>query len=411
MYSIFIAVILLLLVDLYFFQAVKTLFKNFSFPFTAIVYVFYWAVTAAGFAFAITYRILPEDGPFKSVKLYGLSILLIFSFCKLLGILPLIADDFTRLIKWSVSLWSVKVKHSGGEAISRSKFLSQLAFVIAAIPFAAFLYGMIKGAFNYQVRTSRLILPDLPPSFKGIKIVQISDLHLGSFISLSPVKKAVDIIKAQNADLIFFTGDLVNFRSNEAEQFIQILSDIKAPLGVYSIFGNHDYGHYYSNWKDEGERLASVERIKEIYSELGWKLLLNGNHIISKNDDKIAIVGVENWSAVMRFPKYGNLEKAVKGLDDISFKMLLSHDPSHWKAQVAGKKKDVAVTFSGHTHGMQFGVEIPGLKWSPVQYIYKQWAGLYNYGSQYLYVNRGLGFIGYLGRVGISPEISVFTFV
>jgi len=403
-----IATVILLFIDWYFFQALKTVFEGLSYGKRTAIYIGYWMITVMGIAFAFSINSLPSIGPFKAVKLYGISIVVMFLICKVLGLLPILIDDIIRLIKWLVQLCiSQHGAIEGSNTISRSVFLNRLALITAAIPMGAFVYGMIRGAFNYQVSKKKLVFPNLPGNFKGLKIVQISDLHVGSFISDKPLQRAVEIINEQRADIIFFTGDLVNNLAAEAEPFMSTLSAINAPLGVYSILGNHDYGHY-TKWKSEDERLKNVERLKQIHAEMGWKLLINENEVIEKNGDKMAVIGIENWSAVMNFPKYGDMAKAVKGLDGVPIKLLLSHDPSHWKAEVTQQFKDIDLTLSGHTHGMQFGIDIPGIKWSPVQYVYKQWAGLYKEGEQYLYVNKGLGFIGYMGRVGISPEITVF---
>jgi predicted MPP superfamily phosphohydrolase len=239
-----------------------------------------------------------------------------------------------------------------------------------------------------------------------LKIVHISDVHSGSFTDKKAVLKGVQKILDQKPDLIFFTGDLVNNTADEMETYIDVFNKLRAPMGVYSVLGNHDYGDYIS-WDNEESKAANLERLKQIHHELGWRLLMNEHVVIEKNGEKIALLGVENWSAKARFPKYGNMKKAHAGAEEYPFKILLSHDPSHWDAEVLKKYSDIDLMLSGHTHGMQFGVELPGFKWSPVQYVYRQWAGLYEQGAQKLYINRGYGFIGYPGRVGILPEITV----
>jgi len=396
-----------ILIDLYFFQSIKIISNNFSSEKRTIVYFIYWLITALCIAFVFSFNSLSDLGSLKSLKLYGLSIVFIILISKIFGSLPVIADDLIRLVKWIIGLFSYGSNHSVSQGITRSKFLSQLAILFAALPFITFLYGMIKGAFNYQLITQKLIISDLPTAFNGLKIVQISDLHLGSFTSDKPLNQAVDIIMKQKPDIVLFTGDLVNNRAEEAEGFIEILSKINAPLGKFSILGNHDYGHYVK-WKSEEARLVNLKRLKEIHKEMGWDLLLNENRVLEKDGAKLPIVGVENWSGVMRFHQYGDLKKAIIGIEDLPNKLLLSHDPSHWEAEVVNIRRDIAVTFSGHTHGSQFGIDVPGLRWSPVQYVYKQWKGLYEIAGQFLYVNPGLGFIGYMGRVGILPEITVF---
>jgi predicted MPP superfamily phosphohydrolase len=248
--------------------------------------------------------------------------------------------------------------------------------------------------------------------YKGLRIVQISDIHSGSFDNPSAVMEGIESIGPEKPDLILFTGDLVNIRSSEIMPYLNVFGNIKAPLGVYSILGNHDYGDYLT-WPSENEKHSDFMQLQAFHKAMGWQLLMNENRILSWNDKKIALIGVENWSAIARFPRHGDIKKAMTGLEDtvIPLKIMMSHDPSHWDAEIRPGYPDVFLTLSGHTHGMQFGVEIPGFKWSPAQYMYKQWAGLYRENAQYLYVNRGFGFIGYEGRLGILPEIAVLDFV
>lgn len=397
-----------LALDVYFFQAVKTITQSISSDKRMIVFGIYWMITAISLVFAFSFRSMPEIGMWKPFKLYGMSFVVAILICKVLGLLPLIFDDIIRLANFVGNVFA----HGGDisvttQGITRAKFLSKMALIVAAVPMGVFVYGMVKGAFNYQIRRTKLKLAGLPKGFVGLKILQISDLHLGSFVSDSPLKTAVELIKDEQADLIFFTGDLVNNKSDEAEQFIDVLRGVSAPLGVYSILGNHDYGDYVQ-WPSMEAKQDNLRRLIDIHGEMGWKVLMNENVILEKEGDQLAVLGVENWGAKMRFPKYGDLQKAYQGLEHVNNKLLLSHDPSHWKGEVTQQFKDIDCTFSGHTHGMQFGIEIPGFKWSPIQYVYEQWAGLYWEDGQQIYVNRGLGFLGYMGRVGISPEISVF---
>ena len=400
--------LVVLALDLYFFQAVKTLTQNLSQDKKVLIIAVYWIVSVCSLVFALSFRVIPEEGAWKAFKLYGMSMVVIIIISKVLGILPLIFDDIIRLGNCIANFFAhggdIKVATQG---ITRANFLSKMAIIVAAVPMATFVYGMVKGAFDYQVRKTKLKLTGLPKSFEGLKIVQISDLHLGSFVSTSPIARVVDIVNEQQADLIFFTGDLVNNRAVEAEPFIDLLKAVAAPMGVYSILGNHDYGDYVQ-WPSSEAKKSNLQRLVDIHGEIGWKILLNENVILEKDGDKLAILGIENWGAMLRFRKYGDLSKAYQGTEDVQTKLLLSHDPSHWRGQVTKEYKDIDCTFSGHTHGMQFGIEIPGFKWSPVQYVYKQWAGLYEEGGQQIYVNRGLGCLGYMGRVGILPEISVF---
>jgi hypothetical protein len=264
---------------------------------------------------------------------------------------------------------------------------------------------MLFNTYNYKIKKMKLILPYLPGSFDGFRIVQISDIHTGSFLSTGPLARAVSMINELKPDVVFFTGDLVNYNHTEALNYIDTLKGIEAKHGVFSIFGNHDYGDYYK-WNNPEEKEKDIQELKNIHSRLGWKLLWDEHRDIEQDGEKITVVGVQNCSS-HGFSNYGSLEKATKNISYSPVNILLSHDPSHWRKEVIDKYPQINLTLSGHTHGMQFGVEIPGFKWSPIQYIYKEWAGMYQEKNQYLYVNRGLGFIGYPGRVGIMPEISV----
>jgi uncharacterized protein len=243
---------------------------------------------------------------------------------------------------------------------------------------------------------------NLPASFRGLKIVQLSDIHCGSFNNKQAVIKGVQKVMKEKPDLILFTGDLVNNKADEMDDYMDVFDKLKAPLGIYAVLGNHDYGDYVT-WDLDADKKANLEKLKCVYRQLGWRLLMNEHAVLERGADKIAVLGVENWSAKARFPKYGDLQKAYTGSESIPFKILMSHDPSHWKAEVLTTYPDIDLMLSGHTHGMQFGLEIPGIKWSPVQYVYKEWAGLYQHEerpAQKLYVNRGFGFLGYPGRAG-----------
>jgi predicted MPP superfamily phosphohydrolase len=275
--------------------------------------------------------------------------------------------------------------------------------------FGALLYGF-GNKYRYHIKRLQLSFTNLPASFRGLKIVQLSDIHSGSFTDKKAVTRGVEMAMKEKPDLILFTGDLVNNKSDEMNEYMDVFSQLKAPFGVYSTLGNHDYGDY-TRWDSPEEKKANLERLKQVHAELGWRLLMNEHIALEKAQDKIALIGVENWSAKAGFQRYGDLKKAYDGANGYPFKILMSHDPSHWDAEVRKLYKDIDLMLAGHTHGMQFGVEIPGFKWSPVQYFYKQWAGLYEEGAQKLYINRGYGFIAYPGRVGILPEITVFELV
>ncbi len=284
-----------------------------------------------------------------------------------------------------------------------------MALVAGAVPFVALLWGMLKGSTDYTVKRVTLRFPNLPASFDGFRMLQISDLHTGSFQSKEPLRRAVALINEQAADLVFMTGDLVNNYATEVEEHIDTLAGIRSARPIYSILGNHDYSDYV-DWSKEGGQVAkeaNLARIKANHAKIGWELLLDEARTVEHNGEKISIIGVQNWGA-KGFAQYGNLAKAHAAADPTTpFKVLLSHDPSHWDAQVH-QYEDIDLMLAGHTHGMQFGVNLSFLKWSPVQYAYKQWAGLYQRGRQHLYVNTGLGFLGYPGRVGFLPEITVF---
>ena len=327
-------------------------------------------------------------------------------FSKLFGVIVLLFDDGQRLVKWVAQYFYKGAENNlPGEAISRSEFLSKAAVIASTVPMGAFAFGIISGAHDYRIRKQHIALKNLPKAFDGFKIVQISDIHSGSFWNKTAVKGGVEMILKENPDLIVFTGDLVNNQTDEVKNYVDVFNKLKAPFGVKSITGNHDYGDYRS-WDTIEEKSQNFADLITAHKEMGFDLLLNENRAIEVNGEKIGLIGIENWGKG-RFSKYGKLNAAYKGVEDIQTKILLSHDPSHWDEQVRTSYPDIDLALAGHTHGFQFGVEIGGFKWSPSQYVYKQWAGLYEEGNQKLYVNRGFGYIGYPGRVGIPPEITV----
>ncbi len=274
-----------------------------------------------------------------------------------------------------------------------------------ALPAATLGFGIVSGAHDYRIRKRVINFPNLPGAFDGIRIAQLSDIHMGSFFDKTAVTGGIDMLLREKPDMVFFTGDLVNNEAKEVNDYVDIFSKIHAPLGVYSTLGNHDYGDYRS-WHTPDAKKKNLQDLIEAHKTLGWDIMLNEHRSVMVSGEEIALIGVENWGAG-RFSKYGDLKKSHKGTENIPFKILLSHDPSHWDAQVRPNFGDIDLTFSGHTHGFQFGIEIGDFKWSPSQYLYKQWADLYREGNQYLYVNRGFGYIGYPGRVGILPEITI----
>lgn len=327
----------------------------------------------------------------------------------------LVIDDFRRLVvlivrkgrKQKSSLPDLDATEKNNDHISRSAFLTKAGLVAAAVPLSSLSWGIVSGAYDYHVKRVKLVLPNLPKSFDGIKLAQISDIHSGSFYNKTAVKGGVEMLLKERPDIVFFTGDLVNNLTKEVRDYQDIFAKIKAPLGVYSVLGNHDYGDYYFGKEASAAKVKNLQDMISTHKLMGYNLLLNENRRIKVNGEEIGILGIENWG-MGRFPKYGKMDLAVANTDDLPVKLLLSHDPSHWRAEILEKYSEIDAMFSGHTHGMQFGVRLKELQWSPVQYIYKEWAGLYREKQQQLYVNVGYGFLGYPGRVGILPEITIF---
>jgi predicted MPP superfamily phosphohydrolase len=330
---------------------------------------------------------------------------------KVIPLILILLSDFIKLLRGIFGFSKPKID-TEKFSLSRSEFLKKIGILTGGLFFGTLTFGMFKWIYDFKIWNKVVHLPNLPRSFRGFRIVQISDIHLGSWLSKNEMREAVRIINELEADAVFFTGDLVNYSTDEAYPFEEILSGIKAKYGVFSVLGNHDYGDY-KRWNTREEKAANLQEMHLLHKRLGWRLLNNENVIIRNRTDKIAILGVENWGSMKRFQKFGDLSQAVKGAENIPVKLLLSHDPSHWRLKTLNFNNQIDVTFAGHTHGAQFGIEIPGVRWSPSQYIYKYWAGFYNEFNrrtgkmQYLYVNRGLGSIGYPGRVGILPEITL----
>jgi predicted MPP superfamily phosphohydrolase len=289
---------------------------------------------------------------------------------------------------------------------ARRKFLSEAAILAGAVPFTAFLYAMVKGKYDYRLHKHTLYFEDLPAAFDGFTITQVSDIHSGSFDNTGAVQRGIDLAKRQNSDLFVFTGDLVNNAAWEIEPYLDMFSQLKAPYGQFSILGNHDYGEYVV-WGSDAEKAANLEQVKAQHKALGYRLLLDENVVIEKDGQKVTLIGVQNWGR--GFIQVGDLDKALQGVDKDAFKILLSHDPTHWEEKVRYHPTTIQLTLSGHTHGAQFGVETEAFKWSPVQYRYLDWAGLAEEKNRYLYVNRGFGFLAFSGRLGIWPEITVIT--
>lgn len=403
---------LMVLLDFYVFQIIKSVSHSASPKTRSILFISYWVISIAGLVILFVLPLFQLDYS-RSVRSTVFAIAIGLFLAKLIASIFFLVDDIRRGIQWLVG--KVLFRNTEGEQIqgedkiSRSVFLNWLGLAVGGTLFTSLVYGF-SNKYNYKIRKLNLGYPNLPAAFRGLKIVQISDIHCGSFNNKDAVKKGVEKIMQLQPDLILFTGDLVNNTSDEMDTYMDVFNQLKAPLGVYSILGNHDYGDYHE-WPNADAKTQNLERLKKVHAQIGWRLLMNENVLLQKNGEEIALIGVENWSSKARFPKYGKLSQACAGTENIPFKILMSHDPSHWDAEVRPKYSDIDLMLAGHTHGMQFGVEIPWLKWSPVQYVYRQWAGLYEQGAQKLYVNRGFGFIGYPGRVGILPEITLIQLV
>lgn len=398
---------LLLILDWYVFQAIRTVTAGLPVKSRLVWHTLYWSITVLSISLVI---LLPyffsKPGPHYARSILFALVAGLF-FAKLIASLFFLTDDLRRVVQWLGYQVLPKNKNAGsGEVLfSRSVFLSWAGLLAGAGLFSALSYG-INNRYRYQLRKLRLTFPTLPAAFDGLKIVQLSDIHAGSFTDPLAVEKGIQLILDQAPDLILFTGDLVNNLASEMDEYWPLFAKLKAPMGVYSITGNHDYADYVQ-WESPAQKIANFEKLKAVHAKMGWQLLMNEHVVVTRNQSSIGIIGIENWSAKSRFPKYGNFKKAFAGVEQIPFSILLSHDPSHWRAEILEQYPSVALTLSGHTHGMQFGFEIPGLQWSPVQYVYSEWAGVYRQATQTLYVNRGFGFIGYPGRVGILPEITV----
>ncbi|MCX6353156.1 MAG: metallophosphoesterase [Bacteroidetes bacterium] len=400
---IIIAFIVVVLLDVYVFQALRMVFGAASYK--KVIYALYWLVSIVGLSTLIAVLVSDWHHWPYFIRTYVFAILMSIYFSKVVLLPFLAADDVLRFGKWSY----YKVTSTDMEGkMNRNQFILGLGLILSAIPFTTLTWGVLSGPYHFRVRKLTLKFPNLPDAFDGFKVLQLSDIHTGSWIDTAPMKRAVTLINKQKADLVLFTGDIVNDLAEEAHPFIDNLKEVKAPFGVYSSLGNHDYGEYVP-WKTPEDKQANFERVCELHNKFEWKLLRNEHTLITKDGQSMVLAGCENWSHSPRFPKYGDLNKTLHGAPENMFTIMMSHDPSHWEAEILKHPHTSDLTLAGHTHGMQFGVDFKWYKWSPVQYFYKQWADLYTQGKQQLYVNRGLGFIGYPGRVGVQPEITVFT--
>lgn len=387
------------LIEVYAFQTVKTLTK------IRWVHYTYLAVSLIIIAY-IVYQFTQFDRSVGQNKqtMFTLGLLLITFLPKMIITVVMLGEDIIRVFDGFMREF---LGNSNDSFLpERRKFVSQAALGLAAIPFLSLLYGMTKGKYNFKVIKQTIFFPDLPDNFDGMTITQISDIHSGSFDDHEEINHAIDMINAQKSDIVLFTGDIVNTHATEMHPWIEAFKRINTPaMGKYSVLGNHDYGEYVT-WPSERDKLKNFNDIKDLHRQIDFKLLLNENIKLEKDGQQITLVGVENWGE--GFKQAGDLSKASVGVKPEDFKILMSHDPSHWEYEVKNNVNNYQLTLSGHTHGLQFGIEIPGIiKWSPVQYRYKQWAGLYENLGRYIYVNRGFGFHAYPGRVGIWPEITV----
>nr|WP_294873229.1 metallophosphoesterase [uncultured Pedobacter sp.] len=409
--------VLLLAFDYYCYRAVLSVFKKWK-PTTkklfSIIWWMYTGILVIG-VFAAIYvpSYLPLYLSLRSVILVAFFLTLV---CKIVMLPFLLIDDIRRLIikinrsfkNKNTSVSTEKEPQTMvGEPISRSSFIIKAGLITAAIPLTSLTWGISSGAYDYKIKRRTLVLPNLPKAFEGIRFGQISDIHSGSFYNKKAVQGGVDMLLAEKPDFIFFTGDLVNDMATEMRDYQDLFSKVKAPLGVYSVLGNHDYGDYHFGGAPSAAKARNLQDVIKTHKVMGWDLLMNEHRRLKIDGEEIGILGIENWG-MGRFPKYGRMDLATKDTDDLPVKLLLSHDPSHWRQEVLKKYPQIDAMFSGHTHGMQFGVRTEHYQWSPIQYIYKEWAGLYKEQNQQLYVNVGYGFLGYPGRVGILPEITIF---
>ena len=380
-------VLLWLVAAVYFYQAIHTLVPGSAWLWT------YWLIDGliiGGSALAI---LLPHGSRLQQVLVPWLMGAMLLALVPRMFALPiLLTEDITRLFRGFPP---------------RAVWVSELTFAVAALLFLVVLFGLTRGRHFYRIRRETLLFPDLPEAFDGFTITQITDVHSGSFTDAAGVQKGLDLVNAQHSDVILFTGDLVNNQATEMDRWIPAFAGLRAPMGKFSVLGNHDYGDY-MQWTTPEAKEANLVRLKQVHAEIGFRLLLDESITLEKNDQSITLLGVENWGKG-GFHKYGDLQKATANVPDDAFKILLSHDPSHWEGVTLDHYQHIHLTLSGHTHGMQFGFELFGIKWSPIKYVYKQWAGLYEDEGRFLYVNRGFGFLGLKGRIGMWPEVAVIT--
>ncbi|WP_299098630.1 metallophosphoesterase [uncultured Winogradskyella sp.] len=391
--------VLFIVLTIYGFQAIKTVTKQ-----TWVYYVFFIVAFIVVSNFLYQFAISSEGRTLTLEKSYAFGFLLTFMAFNVVLVPILLGED---LIRSAIGLYEkLTTKDANFHLPSRRKFVSQIALGLAAIPFSSLLYGMYRGKYNFRVLNYTLHFDDLPEAFDGYRLTQISDIHSGSFDNKEKIEYAIDLINEQKSDVLLFTGDMVNNKASEMIPWKESFSKLKAKDGKFSVLGNHDYGDYV-DWNSPEEKSQNLEDLKQIQKDIGFDLLLNESRYLEKNGERLALIGVENWGTG-GFKQVGDLNKATKLIEKNDFKILMTHDPSHWEAEVLKDPNHYHLTLSGHTHGMQFGIEIPGwIKWSPAKWRYKQWAGIYTELGQHINVNRGFGYLGYPGRVGIWPEITV----
>jgi uncharacterized protein len=397
-------IMIFLLVDFYLFQAVKGSIKGFSLQTQRIIKIVYWSIPIISVLLTLaTFVLYPAYLSGKARNLIIASIFVV-NISKLLAAVFLLLADFVNLIRHYTH--KVVSPETADTKLTRSEFIAKTALAVGGAHVGLMAYGIISGAHDYRVRKVELPIKGLPKSFDGMRLAQISDVHSGSFFNKTAVQGGVEMLMAQKPDMAFFTGDLVNNEAKEFNEYFDIFKKIQAPLGVYSTLGNHDYGDYVP-WDTPELKAKNLQTLITAHKMMGWNIMMDESKAIKMGGDTLGVLGIQNWGSG-GFVKKGDLKKALQNTDQMATKLLLSHDPSHWRAQVVGKT-DIDVAFAGHTHGMQYGVEIGDFKWSPIQYKYKEWAGLYAEGDQKIYVNRGFGYLGFPGRIGILPEISIFT--
>jgi predicted MPP superfamily phosphohydrolase len=398
-----------LLLDWYIYHGLKTLVTGWGSVRARQVVLWGYLVISIG----VTVMLLFMISSFRSARgmspyhMWIFSLFLTFFVTKLVFVIVLSLGDLGRFIAGITAYLTHSDKHANGSFFpSRRKFISELAVLLAAIPFTTFLYAMLRGKYDYKVHRQTIFYDDLPEAFDGFTITQLSDIHSGSFDNPEAVQRGIDLANAQKSDLMVFTGDLVNNMAEEIVPYMDRFSKLTGAYGKFSVLGNHDYGDY-MQWDSPKQKAQNLDTLKQHHKEMGFRLLLDENVEIEKNGQQITLVGVQNWGK--GFKQLGDIDKALQGADKTAFKVLLSHDPTHWEEIIKRHPVTMHLTLAGHTHGAQFGIEAAGLRWSPVQFRYKHWAGLTSNNNRYLYINRGFGFLGFSGRLGIWPEITVIT--